>query len=544
MKKMKKILVSALLLITMIFNMLVMASCSGDDSDLSLDDLTEALDKVGYPVPAEGYDGSEVTITFYHTMSQTNLQPTLNAAIVEFNKLYPNIHIEHTAVGGYDDVVDKIKTELTAGNQPNIAYCYPDHVALYNIARAVVPLDNFIESTITVTDANGKTTYLGLGDLLPGEEEGGKTLKDDFVEAYLKEGTVYDKAGTMYTMPLSKSTEALFFNKTFFESCQKIYTSDYEMDLKGNFVLDEDGNKKPNPNKGNENYNISIPTDRALSWDELEVICQKILAVDPNCIPLGYDSESNWFITMCEQLKSGYTSVDKSNHFLFDNATNRAFVERFANWYKKGYVTTKELYGAYTSNLYKEADASKQKCYLVIGSTGGANNQIAKDPNGEGFLFESDIAPIPQADPTNPQAISQGPSLCIFKDANPQEVVASWLFVKYLTTNVAFQAQFSTQSGYAPVIKSVQDNPVYKSWIAKKDGYNGLVAKSVDFATSQGEICYVSPAFNGSSAARLQVGLIIQNVFAAAKAGENIKDALDREFKLAINECKHAIGAK
>ena len=543
---MKKILVSALLLVTMIFNMLVMASCSGDDSGLNLGDITGALDKVGYPVPAEGYDGSEVTITFYHTMSQTTLQPVLEAAIVEFNKLYPNIHIEHTAVGGYDDVVDKIKTELTAGNQPNIAYCYPDHVALYNIARAVVPLDNFIDSTITITDATGKTSILGLEN------------KSDFVEAYYKEGAVYDKAGTMYTMPLSKSTEALFFNKSFFENCRKIYASDVELDLNGNTVYDVDDNgtpedetddiynTRPNPHKGDENYNISVPTDRALSWDEIEALCAKILAVDPNCIPLGYDSESNWFITMCEQLKSGYTTVDTSNHFLFDNEENREFVEKFAEWYKKGYVTTKELYGAYTSNLFKEIDASKQKCYLVIGSTGGANNQVApKDGNGN-YVFECAIAPIPQAssNPEEHKAISQGPSLCIFKDSNPQEVVASWLFVKYLTTNIAFQAQFSIKSGYAPVIKSVNQNPTYAQWLAKADGYGNLTASSVKFAIEQGDICYVSPAFNGSSAARLQVGLIIQNVFAAAKAGNNIKDAIDQEFKLAINECKHSIGAK
>ena len=42
---------------------------------------------VNFTVPENGYDGSEVTITFSHTMG-TNLTPVLNAYIEEFNKLF------------------------------------------------------------------------------------------------------------------------------------------------------------------------------------------------------------------------------------------------------------------------------------------------------------------------------------------------------------------------------------------------------------------------------------------------------------------------
>ena len=94
---------------------------------------------------APAYDGSEVTITFYNTMG-SNLTPVLEAYIAEFEAMYPNIHVEYTSVGSYDDVRDQISTEITVGGQPNIAYCYPDHVALYNLAKAVRPLDAFIES--------------------------------------------------------------------------------------------------------------------------------------------------------------------------------------------------------------------------------------------------------------------------------------------------------------------------------------------------------------------------------------------------------------
>ena len=109
---MKK-LVAILLLVTILLGIGLMSGCQGANSVLSSN----------FAIPEGGYDGSEVTITFYHTMGATDgKQGVLDHYIAEFNKLYPNIHIVHEQVGGYDDVRDQIKTELTVGNQPNIAY--------------------------------------------------------------------------------------------------------------------------------------------------------------------------------------------------------------------------------------------------------------------------------------------------------------------------------------------------------------------------------------------------------------------------------------
>ena len=82
-----------------------------------------------------GYDGSEVTITFSHTMG-ANLREVLDYHIGEFNKLYPNIHIEHTSVGGWQDIAGIINTEIMGDNQPNVAYCYPDHLSSASEGRS------------------------------------------------------------------------------------------------------------------------------------------------------------------------------------------------------------------------------------------------------------------------------------------------------------------------------------------------------------------------------------------------------------------------
>ena len=283
---MKKLL-AILLMAAMLLSTLSLVGCN---IDLSLDE-TEAPEGEGtvagnkYEVDeALTYDGSEVTIKFYHTMG-ANLRTVLENYIVEFNKLYPNIHIEHEQVGGYDDVRDQISTEITVGAQPHIAYCYPDHVALYNLAKAVVTLDSLIDSTAEVKRADGTTETLGLT----------ADQKADFIEGYYNEGKQFGD-GLMYTLPLSKSTEVLYYNKTFFEA-----------------------------------NNLQVPK----TWDELEAVCAAIKEIDEKSIPLGYDSEANWFITMCEQYGSPYTAA-KGDHFLFDNDQNKAFIKEFNEWYNKG----------------------------------------------------------------------------------------------------------------------------------------------------------------------------------------------------------------
>ena len=443
--------------------------------------------KVGnFEVPEVGYDGSEVTITFYHTMG-SNLTDVLDPYIAEFNKLYPNIHVVHSKIGGYDDVRDQISTEITTGAQPNIAYCYPDHVALYNLAGSVITLDNLINSTIEVTRADGSKETLGLT----------KDQIADFIEGYYNEGKQFGD-GLMYTMPLSKSTEVLYYNATFFAK-----------------------------------HNLTPPT----TWNEMEELCKKIKEIDPKSIPLGYDSEANWFITMCEQYGSPYTSAS-GDHFLFDNETNREFVKKFREWYQKGYLTTQKIYGAYTSGLF--TSTHEVKSYMSIGSSAGATHQRPTANADGSYPFDVGIATIPQVSETNKKVISQGPSLCIFKKANqnPQEVVASWLFVKYLTTTVEFQAEFSMASGYVPVIKSVSENETYKAFIDGANGGTNIAALSAKVCLEQEEAYYTSPAFNGSSTARDQVGALLAKCLSADDGG-NVDEMIKKAFREAIEECEY-----
>ena len=471
---MKKILLALLVLVTMLVNMLAMTGCGllpGNKDD------------------GNGEEEGKVNITFYHTMG-ANLREVLDEYIPEFEAMYPNINVIHEQVGGYDDVRDTISTELTVGEQPNIAYCYPDHVALYNVAQAVVVLDDYIDFEGDYTWNLDGTTISGIGLT--------QAQKDDFIQGYYNEGKQFGD-GKMYTLPLSKSTEVLYYNaKVFAEN------------------------------------NLTPPT----TWDEMEEVCRILKEKYPDSIPLGYDSEANWFITMCEQLKTPYTSAT-GEHFLFNNAENREFVKRFKGWFDKGYVTTQEIWGGYTSEIFKE-----QKSFMSIGSSAGATHQRpAKNDDGS-YPFEVGITSIPQIDAANNgKVISQGPSLCILENTNRDEVMASWLFMKFLTTNVAFQADFGIASGYVPVIKSVAQDETYADSLAGANGTTNIAALSAKVCLEQEAFYYTSPAFNGSSAARDQVGSLIQKCFGLSYTSEADLDAqIEAAFKAAVDECKYQTG--
>ena len=223
---------------------------------------------------------------------------------------------------------------------------------------------------------------------------------------------------------------------------------------------------------------------------------------------------------------------------LFNNNVNKTFCREFRRWYQAGYLTTQDIYGDYTSNLFKKVAAGESTSYMSIGSSAGATHQRPEKVDGQ-YPFEVGIAAIPQMNQNNPKVISQGPSICIFKKSNTAEVIASWLFVKFLTTDVQFQASFSIASGYVPVISSVNNNEIYQEELEGADGFDGVALLSVKKCLELRDAYYTSPAFNGSSKARDEVGLIMQAVLAGKADDDSALNILiNRAFRDAVTKCK------
>ena len=424
---------------------------------------------------------AEVEITFYSTMG-ASLKTVFDTYLEDFNAEFPNIKVNHnTDIGGYDDVRDQTATELSVGAGPDVVYCYADHVALYNKTKKVVALDKYIDDK-----------EIGLTD----------EQYNDYIKGYLNEGRQFGD-GKMYMLPFSKSTEILYYNKTVFDALElKVPTHWYAAD---------------------ENDDTSM-----------EYVCNALKEEYPDSTPLGYDSESNFFITQCEQLGLPYTSATGEN-FLFNTKAHKDVMTKFKGWYDAGYITTQEIFGSYTSGLFVETGENAKNSFMSIGSSAGATHQRPEKVDGK-YPFEVGIAPIPQMNENNPKVISQGPSLCIFQKANPQEVLASWLFVKFLTTSVEFQAEFSMASGYVPVLKSVLNNTSYKNFLASANGGDKVAALSAKVCMEQEHYYYTSPAFTGSSKARDEVGLLLTKILSNKEARVNAM--INKAFADAVNNCK------
>ncbi|MBR2340983.1 MAG: extracellular solute-binding protein [Clostridia bacterium] len=496
MKKTTKLLAVIASSVLLAGNVMAMTSCGGDENSIKNTEIVTGN------VNSVAYDGSKVTVTFYHTMGDA-LETILVRNIKRFNEQYPNIEVKQASQGDYPGVRDKITTEMQGNNTaPSIAYCYPDHVALYNKSKAALPLDDFINHP-----------EVGLS----------QEQINDFVPAYYDEGKVYGD-NKMYTLPMLKSTEVLYYNKTYFEANAAMFAEkglDVETTTTPESVFD------------------------GMTWDQMETICEVITesekALGNRCIPLGYDSEANWFITMCEQYGSPYTDAtmnnDKNSHFLFNNETNRGFVETFREWYKKGYVTTEALNGGtYTSNLFKETDGKKLHTFMSIGSSAGASYQCpSKNSDGVTYPFEVGVTMIPQVDVENPKMISQGPSLCMFKKGSEQEMAAAWLFVKFLSTDIQLQASLSMNNGYSSAVQSVANNEIYADFLSNADGNAYLQATCINQTIAMRDYYYVSPAFFGSSTARDDVGTLIQTCFSKdPAAGQTVSQFIEKSFEDAV----------
>ncbi len=412
-------------------------------------------------------------ITFWHTIGKTN-QETLETMITEFNKTYPNIKITHSQQGGYDDVKSAVSNAIPAGTTPTMAYCYPDHVADYLPSGSVVKLDNFMNSSL-----------IGLGV----EDNGlGDKAASDYIQTYLSEGNNYTingvKQNGYYSMPFSKSTEVLFYNKDAFEA-----------------------------------NGWNVPT----TWDQMWALCKTIKEADEDVIPLGYDSDANFFITYCAQNNIPYTTGEGSEHFLFNNAEAKAFVNTIKEYScvegGKGYWTSQAQLGSGTYTSTKFCD---MELMMSIGSTGGTTYNVTSN-------FTTGVAALPQSDTNNGKVIMQGPSICFMSDSTLSQRVGAWLFYKFIT-NTHNSAIWSSQTGYNPVRTSSFADSAYGT------STSNLVNTVLQFAgtgSSYADWYYTSPSFKGSSAARTQVTNLMSGVLTGTKT-------VDQAFEDAYQNCLFA----
>jgi multiple sugar transport system substrate-binding protein len=182
-------------------------------------------------------------------------------------------------------------------------------------------------------------------------------------------------------------------------------------------------------------------------------------------------------------------------------------------------------FSTFKINGYPANFLNAGQCIFAIDSTAGATWMGSDAPlidiaEDKLVQFETKVMMIPQYDPQNPTMISQGPSMCIFNKEDPQEVLASWLFMQFMLTNEV-QIAYSQTEGYVPVTSKAQESEIYQDYLSRSgennDLYYSVKLDATRLLLENTENTFVTPVFNGSASLRNAAGQLIENTAKAIR---------------------------
>jgi len=431
---------------------------------------------IKYDVPSSFDTSKEYNISFWDKNDTNEVQRAIyEDAIASFEKYYPNIHVKIQHFTDYNAIYEKVITNIATNTTPNVCISYPDHVATYLSGNNIItPLDDLM---------NDAKYGLG-GNSIKFES----VKKEEIVDKYLNEGIINSH---YYTMPFMRSSEALYMNQDLIESL---------------------GFKVPD-----------IPT-----WDWVFSVCEEAIRqkkANQEMLPFIYKSEDNMMIQMLKQLGGEYST--NSGEVKLFNETTKSILE-----YIRPHAENGE-FSSFTLVQYPGNKLNSGKAIFGIDSTAGATWMGTDGPNqsidaSEIVKFKTAVRCVPQFDPEHPQMISQGPSLCLFNKKDPQEVLASWLFLQFLITNET-QINYSKTEGYVPVTYKAINSSVYRDYLAKEGEDNNehyyVKIQASKLVINNFDNTFITPVFNGSASLRQAAGQLIVELLRSVSRKDTINDA-------------------
>ena len=442
-----------------------------------------AKERASFQIPSEFDLSRDYALTFW-AKNDTNIAQTriYEQAIADFQALYPNITVTLRLYTDYGKIYNDVITNIATNTTPNVCITYPDHIATYLTgADSVAPLDELFRD---------KKYGLGGSQL----RFDGPAL-EEIIPKFLEECAFQ---GHHYAIPYMRSTEALYVNKTYVEAL---------------------------------GYTLPETVTWDFVWEVAEAAARKdgdgtyLLNGQKVMIPFIYKSTDNMMIQLLRQRGADYAGADGSIG-IFNDVT-KEILFTVAEHAATGAFSTFKI-SSYPANFLNAG-----QCVFAIDSTAGAtwmgSHAPLSDISPDKFVeFETAVLPIPQADPDNPQMISQGPSVCVFNKSDPQEVLASWLFAQYLLTNQV-QIAYAETEGYVPVTAKAQGDPAYQDYLARS-GEDDETHYAVKLQASRllldhtGDT-FVTPVFNGSASLRDAAGQLIENVTKSVRRKQTVDEA-------------------
>lgn len=443
------------------------SSSSATSSEITSSVVPQCIEDTSIPTIEAFRAVPSIDVAFWHGMGQLN-QAIIDGYITGFKALFPNVNITQLPQGGYDDLASKTAQAIRAGTAPALVQTYPDHVAGYLEAQAVVNMSGYACSTSPEISI----------DL------------NDFVDSYIQENMQWG-SDALYGIPFNKSTEVLVYNKTRFDE-----------------------------------WGISVPSGRAPSWDEVAAWAQTIKD-ETGKFAFAYDSSENLFITLTRQWGGQYTTrtgAKVRDKVLFNNDQTKAALQYYKDKRADGLFTLPlEWEKSFASDALKVEDT-----FMAVGSSGGINYNVPANN-----AFEVGVLPIPQKSEETKSVIQQGTNLTILADTTPEQRLASWLFIRYVT-NIENTIHWAMETGYMPVRKSAITTDTFEKFLgitdsqseyyldpAERDSwslqneiyfekYNNR-SKSINVAYLQTDYLFYDPAFVSSSRIRELAGFAAED---------------------------------
>ena len=367
-----------------------------------------------------------VTIEMWHYMNGKQAE-TLQEIVDDFNATNDKgITVNAVGQGNIPDLNKKVITAGQSNTLPAIVNVYPD------LATGLINEGKIVDLAPYINDEN-----VGMAE----------DIKNDFVDAFIAELSQWGE-GKVYGMPMTKSTEVVYVNKTLLEKIG------YKVEDLQNLTMEK------------------LAEISKKAYEELGIA------------GFGFDSSSNAFISALKM--DGKTLVELDGTINVDNEWVREFLKFFQEQTTKGYFRVAG------EDKFLSGPFSNQKVLAYQGSSAGFAHIKTND------AFEIAVVEVPVFEGKDKAVIQQGASLFVTNNVSVEQQYAAYEFMKFLT-NAENTAKFATSTGYLPVRKSAQELPEVKALIEDE---TNLYGKIYNVAQEALNYAYYTPAVNNAQSAR------------------------------------------
>ena len=374
-------------------------------------------------------DSTKTEIVLWHTLTDHHAAK-LQEIVDRYNATIDDYVIVLQAQP-LQDYEAKVMQAVRNGTGPDIVFAFPTAAANYLEDALIVNYSEFLDDeTIGIPD-----------------------FKDSLPAAVYDEITQWD--GNVYLIPVLKTGEVLFYNKT---------------------LLD------------------SLGFDAPETWSDVEEISRAALA-ETGKPGFGFDSVIDGVTALIIQAGSGYIDADKKE-VVFANDIAAGRLQWFGDLVKEG------VFRLVGEDTYFSNPFGSQAVAMYVGSSAGYEFVLSAIDGA----FDLGITGLPQEGP-NKYASSWGSNLMIFK-STPEKEKAAYEFIKYFISpevNAEWVVAFGGVSPYY----ATQEVDVHKDYIANNPVAEALM-KTLE------NVGYL-PSITGSTTVRNELGKAAEEVATGLK---------------------------